>query len=186
MRPDGLLVRLLYCGGVDISKDIRVNQEIRTREVRLIGEEGEQLGVVPIQEALRIARERGFDLVEVAPSAAPPVCRIMDFGKYKYQMSKKQSSRKTADVKEMKIRPQISEHDLELKVKNIRRFLDDGDKAKITMYFRGREIVRPEIGMKVFTKMIELLSGYDGKFNVEQQPKLEGNHITMVVAPGAK
>lgn len=142
--------------------------------------------MVPIQEALRISRERGFDLVEVAPGAAPPVCRVMDFGKYKYQMSKKHTSRKGVDVKEMKIRPQISEHDLTLKVKNIRRFLDDGDKAKVMMYFRGREIVRPEIGMKVFTKMIELLSASEGKFSVEQQPKLEGNHITMVVSPGSK
>ncbi|MEW5746547.1 MAG: translation initiation factor IF-3 [Nitrospirota bacterium] len=171
---------------MNISKDIRVNQEIRTREVRLIGEEGEQLGVVPIQEALRLSRERGYDLVEVAPNASPPVCRVMDFGKYKYQMSKKHSARKTIDVKEMKIRPQIGEHDLELKVKNIRRFLEDGDKAKVLMYFRGREIVRPEIGMKVFGKIIELLNASELKFNIEQQPKLEGNHITMVVAPSSK
>ena len=169
-------------GGVDISKDIRVNEGIRSREVRLIGEEGEQLGIVTIQEALRISRERGFDLVEVAPNAAPPVCRVMDFGKYKYQMSKKQTGRKTIDVKEVKIRPQITEHDLQLKVKNIRRFLDEGDKAKITMYFRGREIVRPEIGMRVFAKLPEMLTG---KFTVEQQPRLEGNHITMVVAPSS-
>lgn len=168
---------------MDISKDIRVNEGIRTREVRLIGDEGEQLGVVTIQEALRISRERGYDLVEVAPNAAPPVCRVMDFGKYKYQMSKKHSSRKTIDVKEVKIRPQISEHDLELKVKNIRRFLDEGDKAKVTMYFRGREIVRPELGMKVFDKMMEML---EGKFSVEQRPRLDGNHITMVVGPMAK
>jgi translation initiation factor IF-3 len=168
---------------VDISKDIRVNEGIRTREVRLIGDEGEQLGVVSIQEALRISRERGYDLVEVAPNAAPPVCRVMDFGKYKYQMSKKHSSRKTIDVKEVKIRPQISEHDLELKVRNIKRFLDDGDKAKVTMYFRGREIVRPELGMKVFDKMQELL---EGKFSIEQRPRLDGNHITMVVGPLSK
>lgn len=168
---------------MDISKDIRVNEGIRTREVRLIGDEGEQLGVVSIQEALRISRERGYDLVEVAPNAAPPVCRVMDFGKYKYQMSKKHSSRKTIDVKEVKIRPQISEHDLELKVRNIKRFLDDGDKAKVTMYFRGREIVRPELGMKVFDKMQELL---EGKFSIEQRPRLDGNHITMVVGPLSK
>ena len=107
----------------------------------------------------------------------------MDFGKYKYQMSKKHTSRKTADLKEVKIRPQITDHDLQLKVKNIRRFLDEGDKAKVTMYFRGREIVRPEIGMKVFERISELLTG---KFNVEQQPKLEGNHITMVITPSSK
>ncbi len=130
-----------------------------------------------------MARERGYDLVEVASNSTPPVCKIMDFGKYKYQLSKKQSSKKTSDIKEVKIRPQITDHDLHQKVKNIRRFLDDGDKAKVTMFFRGREIVRPDIGMKVFTKIIETL---EGKFNVEQQPKLDGNHITMVIAPSNK
>lgn len=107
----------------------------------------------------------------------------MDYGKYKYQMSKKHAARKTIDVKEIKIRPHITDHDLQLKVKNIRRFLDDGDKAKVTMFFRGREIVRPEMGMRVFERIIELLTG---KFNIEQQPRLEGNHITMVIAPSSK
>jgi translation initiation factor IF-3 len=107
----------------------------------------------------------------------------MDFGKYKYQMSKKHTARKTADLKEVKIRPQITDHDLQLKVKSIKRFIEEGDKAKITMFFRGREIVRPEIGMKVFERILELLTG---KFNIEQQPKLEGNHITMVVTPSSK
>lgn len=130
-----------------------------------------------------MAKERGYDLVEVAGNVAPPVCKIMDFGKYKYQLSKKHSAKKTSDVKEIKIRPQIDDHDLQLKVRNIRRFLDDGDKAKVTMMFRGREVVRPELGMKVFTKIIESI---EGKFSVEQQPKFEGNHITMVVAPSNK
>lgn len=153
------------------------------REVRLIDDEGKQVGVTPIQEALRLARERGYDLVEVAPNAVPPVCRIMDYGKYKYQMSKKHTARKTVDVKEVKIRPQITDHDLQLKIKNIKRFLDDGDKAKVTMFFRGREIIRPEIGMKLFEKVIELLTG---KFQVEQPPKREGKSITMVIAPSSK
>ena len=151
--------------------------------MRLIGESGEQLGVVTIQEALRISRESGYDLVEVAPNVSPPVCRVMDFGKYKYQMSKKHTARKTADLKEVKIRPQITDHDLQLKVKNIMRFLEEGDKAKVTMFFRGREIVRPEMGMKVFDRISELLTG---KFNIEQQPRLEGNHITMVITPSSK
>lgn len=138
---------------------------------------------MPIKEALRIAKESGYDLVEVAPNAAPPVCRVMDFGKYKYQMSKKHAARKTISVKEVKIRPQITEHDLQLKVKNIRRFLDDGDKAKVTMFFRGREIVRPEMGMKLFEKILELLTG---KFQVEHQPKQEGKSITMIIAPSSK
>jgi translation initiation factor IF-3 len=130
-----------------------------------------------------LSREHGYDLVEVAPGAVPPVCRIMDFGKYKYQMSKKHSARKTMDVKEIKIRPQISDHDLQLKIKNLRRFLDEGDKAKVIMFFRGREIVRPELGMKIFQKVIETL---DGKFTVESNPRMEGKSITMVLAPGAK
>ncbi len=130
-----------------------------------------------------MARERGYDLVEVASNSNPPVCKIMDLGKYKYQLSKKQSAKKTSDIKEVKIRPQITDHDLQLKVKNIRRFLDDGDKAKVTMFFRGREIVRSDIGMRVFTKITETL---EGKFNVEQQPKLEGNNITMIIAPSNK
>lgn len=133
-----------------------------------------------MSEALKIANERGLDLVEVAPNVSPPVCKILDFGKYRYQLSKKQTQRKTMDVKELKIRPQITEYDLALKVKSVRRFLDEGNKAKVTMYFRGREIIRPELGMKVFQKMQQLLTG---KFNVEQSPRLEGNHITMVVAP---
>ena len=134
-----------------------------------------------MHEALRIAAERELDLVEVATNVTPPVCKILDFGKYRYQISKKQSQRKTMDVKEIKVRPQITEHDLGLKVKNIRRFLDRGNKTKVTMFFRGREIVRPELGMKVFGKLTELLAG---KFNIEQAPKFEGNHITMVIAPG--
>jgi translation initiation factor IF-3 len=136
---------------------------------------------MPLNEALRIAGERGLDLVEVASNVTPPVCKILDFGKYRYQISKRQSQRKTMDVKEIKIRPQITDYDLKLKVKNIRRFLDRGNKAKITMFFRGREIVRPELGMRVFGKLTELLTG---KFNIEQAPKFEGNHITMVIAPG--
>lgn len=156
---------------------------IRAKEVRLIDEEGKQIGLVPIQEAISMAKDRGYDLVEVAPNANPPVCKIVDYGKYKYQISKKHTAKKTTDVKEVKIRPHISEHDLTLKAKNIRRFLDEGDKAKVIMYFRGREIVRPEIGMKVFEKLIELITG---KFSIEIQPRLEGNHIVMVVAPSSK
>lgn len=141
---------------------------------------GEQLGIVPISEALRIADDRNLDLVEVAPNVVPPVCKILDFGKYRYALSKKQTQKKAMGVKEIKIRPQITEHDLGLKVKSIRRFLDGGNKAKITMFFKGREVIRPELGLKVFEKMTQLLTG---KFNVEQAPKLEGNHITMVVTP---
>jgi translation initiation factor IF-3 len=133
-----------------------------------------------VSEALRVADDRGLDLVEVAPTVVPPVCKILDFGKYRYQINKKQTQKKTIHIKEVKIRPQITDYDLNLKIKNIRRFLDEGNKAKVSMFFRGRERIRPELGMKVFDKMTQLL---DGKFNIEQSPKLEGNHITMVVAP---
>ncbi|MDP2752949.1 MAG: translation initiation factor IF-3 [Nitrospirota bacterium] len=163
-----------------MSKDIRVNAQIRAKEVRLIDFDGNQLGIVPINDALRIAGERGLDLIEVASNVIPPVCKILDFGKYRYQLSKRQTQRKTIDVKEIKIRPQITEHDLGLKVKSIRRFLDDGNKAKVTMFFKGREIVRRDLGMKVFGRITQLLTG---KFNLEQAPRLEGNHITMVIAP---
>jgi translation initiation factor IF-3 len=129
---------------------------------------------------LRIADDKGLDLIEVAPEVVPPVCKILDFGKYRYQLNKKQTQKKTISVKEIKIRPQITEYDLGLKVKNIRRFLDEGNKAKVTMFFRGREAIRPELGMKVFYKINQLLTG---KVNVEHAPKLEGNRITMVVAP---
>ena len=135
---------------------------------------------MPVREALRVADDRGLDLVEVSPTVVPPVCKILDFGKYRYQIKKKQAQKNTIDVKEVKVRPQITDYDLGLKVKNIRRFLDEGNKAKVTMFFRGREIIRPELGMKVFDNMTQRLTG---KFNIEQSPKLEGKHITMVVAP---
>lgn len=135
---------------------------------------------MPLADALKIASERELDLVEVAANVKPPVCKILDFGKYRYQLSKKQAQKKTADIKEIKIRPQITEHDLGLKVKNIRRFLNDGNKAKVMMFFRGREIIRPEFGMRVFQKILETLTG---KFNIEQSPRLEGNHITMILTP---
>ena len=148
--------------------------------MRVIDAEGQQLGVMTVREALGRAAERELDLVEVSPTAAPPVCKILDFGKYKYQLNKKHAQRKTIDVKEVKIRPQINEHDLGLKIRNINRFIDEGDKAKVVMFFRGREIIRPELGMKVFEKITQQLTG---KFQIEQNPRLEGNHITMVVAP---
>lgn len=149
----------------------------------MIDVDGKQLGVMRVSDALTIAEDRELDLVEVAANVNPPVCKILDFGKYRYQLSKRQTQRKTIEIKEVKIRPQITEHDLGLKVKNIRRFLDEGNKAKVTMFFKGREIIRPELGMKVFEKISRLLTG---KFNIEQAPKLEGNHITMVIAPTPK
>jgi translation initiation factor IF-3 len=148
--------------------------------VRLIDVDGQQAGVMSARDALRLAEERGLDLVEVAPNSVPPVCKIMDFGKYKYQLAKKHTVRKTIEVKEVKLRPQIDDHDLDLKARNVRRFLDEGNKAKVSMLLRGREMGRPDLGMKVFERLTRLL---DGKFNIEQAPRLEGNHINMVIAP---
>ncbi|MDO9287834.1 MAG: translation initiation factor IF-3 [Thermodesulfovibrionales bacterium] len=162
---------------------MRVNEQIRAKEVRLIDGEGKQVGVIPVREALVMAVEKDLDLVEVSPEATPPVCKLLDFGKYKYQLSKKQTAGKRIDVKEVKIRPQIDIHDLELKVRNIRRFLDEGNKAKVMMFLRGREMARPDLGMKVFEKISQMLTG---KFNIEVMPKLEGKSITMVIAPGGK
>ena len=159
---------------------MRVNERIHAKTVRLIDVDGQQTGVVSVREALQLAEERGLDLVEVAPNSVPPVCKIMDFGKYKYQLSKKHNVGKKIEVKEVKLRPQIFDHDLELKARNIRRFLDEGNKAKVTMFFRGREMVRPDLGMKVFDKLLQFVGG---KYNVEQSPKLEGKNITMVIAP---
>ena len=146
----------------------------------MVDVDGKQLGIMPIADALRVAGERELDLVEVAANVKPPVCKILDFGKYRYQLSKKQTQKRSADIKEIKIRPQITEHDLGLKVKSIRRFLDEGNKAKVMMFFRGREIIRPELGMKSFQKILETLTG---KFNVEQSPRLEGKNITMILTP---
>jgi len=170
-------------GGESISKHIRVNEQIRVKEVRLIDNEGKQVGVVPVREALALAEEKELDLVEVSPDAVPPVCKLLDFGKYKYQMRKRQSPGKKIDVKEIKIRPQIGAHDLELKVKNLRRFLDEGHKAKVMMFFRGREMARPELGLLVFEKLTQMLTG---KFSIELKPKLEGKSITMVIGPSSK
>jgi len=134
-----------------------------------------------IRSAIKRAQEQEFDLVEVAPGAAPPVCRIMDYGKYRYQQSKKHSTKqRTISLKEIKLRPQINEHDLLFKLKSIKKFLEHGDKAKITMMFRGREIVHASIGKKVFERIIaEFLSAA----NIEQPARMEGNRMTMVLAP---
>ncbi|MBI4847538.1 MAG: translation initiation factor IF-3 [Nitrospirae bacterium] len=164
-----------------MEKELRINRWIRSREVRVIGSDGSQLGVMDVRDAIKLAQEQDYDLVEVAPGAAPPVCRIMDYGKYRYQQSKKHSTKsKTINVKEIKVRPQINEHDLLFKMKSIQKFLEHGDKAKITMMFRGREIVHASIGQKVFTRILEEFSQ---TANVEQSTKIEGNRMTMVLGP---
>lgn len=159
---------------------------IRVPRVRLIDDKGEQVGLVTREEALARAEEAGLDLVEVAPEARPPVCKIMDYTKFKYQKAirERQAKRKQAriDIKEVKFRPGTDTHDFEIKLRNIRKFLENGDKVKCTMRFRGREMVHQELGLGQLQKLEAAL---DGMGKVEQEPKLLGRQMTMVVAPTA-
>lgn len=161
---------------------IRKNDKIRAREVRVIGPEGDMLGVMPPEEALKIAKSHGLDLVEVAASARPPVCRILEFGKYKYELSKnKRNKEKTAKrIKEAKFRPRIEEHDYITKVRRSEKFLHQGNKLKITLMFRGREMEHVELGMNLVKQAIEDLSGV-GK--ADDQPKLNGRFIIVNLSP---
>jgi len=153
------------------------------REVRLISETGEQLGIMPTIEALRIARERNLDLVEVAPTAVPPVCRLMDYGKYKYEQAKKEREARKQQraplLKEVRLRPKIDEHDLQVKMRLIQRFLEEGDKVKVTLIFRGREMAHPHLGREVLDTVIERLKGIA---TVERSPLMEGRSLSMVLA----
>lgn len=164
----------------------RINDRIRVPQVRLIDEKGEQVGIVPTIQALTMARDRGLDLMEVSPNAQPPVCKICDYGKFKYEKKKKEHQAKKKQVvikvKEIQLRPQTDEHDLEYKFKNVREFLIEGDKAKITIMFRGREIVYLEQGHKMLQRLIEQVRDVA---NVEYPPKLEGKKLIMILAPGA-
>jgi len=163
---------------------VRINEQIKVPEVRLIAADGQQVGVMPTKEALARAVEANLDLVEVAPQAAPPVCRIMDYGKYKYQQSKKQQEARrrqtTIQVKEIKVRPKIEEHDMAFKLRNARRFLGEGDKVKISVIFRGREIAHTDRGFRMLAQMSEALADVAV---VEQHPKLEGRNLSMIVTP---
>ena len=162
---------------------LRINHRIRVPEVRVIAEE-EQLGVLPTHEALRLAEERGLDLVEISPRAFPPVCRIMDYGKYKYEEAKKkQQARKrasTVETKEIKFRPKTEEHDMAFKVKHVRRFLEGGNKVRLAVVFRGREITHPQTGMNVLNKVVDLCNDIA---TVEVTPNMEGRRMIMVITP---
>ena len=164
-----------------------MNRQIRAREVRLIDDEGEQLGVVETREALRLAEERGLDLVEVAPNAIPPVCRIMDFGKYLYQEKKKQQEakkkQKVFTVKEVKFRPMIDPHDYDVKLKRLQRFLGDGDKVKATVQFRGREMARMDLGYGLLKRLEADAKEYG---LVESSPERAGNRVHQIFAPPRK
>lgn len=161
-----------------------INKNIRAKEVRVIDPDGEQLGVVPTYKALAIAGDHGLDLVEVSPNANPPVCKIMDYGRYKYEQTKKQQEAKkkqsTFQVKEIKIRPKTGEHDLNTKLNHIRRFIDKKDKVKVTVIFRGREITLSNRGRELLQLIAERAEEFA---SVEQSPKFEGRSMTMVLAP---
>ncbi|MBP7332363.1 MAG: translation initiation factor IF-3 [Firmicutes bacterium] len=167
-----------------MTKDFRINEEIRAREVRVINSDGDQLGIFSSREALRLAEEKQLDLVEISPAAKPPVCKIMDFGKYKYEQSKREKEarkkQKIICVKEVKLRPNIEDHDFEVKAKNAIRFLKEGDKVKATIIFRGREIVHTQLGQKLLKRLAERVQDIS---LVERQPKLEGKNMIMILSP---
>ena len=167
-----------------VRKGPRVNEDIEAPSVRLVGLDGEMVGVVPLEDAKEHADEAGMDLVEVSPNADPPVCKILDYGKYKYEAQKKANTarkkQKTIDVKEIKMRPSIDVHDYDVKMRNARRFLDEGDKVKVTIRFRGREMAHQERGMQVLERV---RGDLDVLAKVEQFPHMEGRLMTMVVAP---
>jgi len=162
---------------------LRINQRIRVPEIRVIFEE-EQLGVMPTHEALRLAEEKGLDLVEISPRAFPPVCRIMDYGKYKYEEAKKKQQAKkkasTVETKEIKFRPKTEEHDMDFKVKHVRRFLEAGNKVRLAVVFRGREITHPQTGMAVLNRVVERCNDLA---TVEATPNMEGRRMIMVISP---
>ncbi|PQM58314.1 MAG: translation initiation factor IF-3 [Rhodobacteraceae bacterium] len=162
----------------------RVNEQVVCREIRLIGAEGENVGLIAPENALNMATEVGLDLVEISPNAEPPVCKIMDFGKYKYEQQKKESEarkkQKTIEVKEIKFRPNTDTHDYDVKMRSVTKFLDNGDKVKITMRFRGREMAHQELGRQLLERVSEDTKEI-GK--IDSIPKLEGRQIVMLINP---
>ncbi|MBR3458645.1 MAG: translation initiation factor IF-3 [Selenomonadaceae bacterium] len=166
---------------------MRINEEIRIREVRVTSATGEQLGIMATRDALRMAEEQHLDLVEVAPKAKPPVCRIMDFGKYRYEQQKREKEakkkQKIITIKEVKLRPNIEQHDFDVKLKNALRFVQEGNKVKVTIMFRGRELSHPELGKEVLSRVAEKLGDM---VSIERSAKLEGKNMTMIVAPKAQ
>lgn len=162
----------------------RINKAIRASEIRLIDQDGNMVGVVSVDEALALAEKAGLDLVEVSPNAAPPVCKILDYGKYKYEQQKKaheaKKNQRVIHIKEVKLRPNIDKHDFEIKMRHVVKFLEAGDKVKVTLRFRGREMAHQEIGMNLLERVKEVLAD---KIRIEHQPSFEGRQVVMVVAP---
>jgi translation initiation factor IF-3 len=162
-----------------IIKKLRINEGIKAREVRLVGDNGEQLGIMPLYQAVELAKKKNYDLVEVAPTAVPPVCRIMDYGKFKYEQAKKEREIKNAVLRAVRLRPKIGEHDFEAKTRSVKKLLQDGDKVKVTIMFRGREITHADLGWRLLQKLMESLKG---SVVIEKQPSMEGSRMYMVVA----
>jgi translation initiation factor IF-3 len=162
---------------------VRINSQIRSEKVRLVGADGEMIGVVTIREALSAAEEAGLDLVEISPNAEPPVCKILDYGKFKYEQQKKaneaRKKQKVIEVKELKLRPMIEDHDYQVKLRAARKFLEEGDKVKFTLRYRGRELAHQELGLKVLVRMKEDLAEL---CKVEQEPKMEGRQMIMMLS----
>ena len=162
----------------------RINREIKAKEVRLINYNGENAGVVSLAEALKIAQEVGLDLIEISPQVTPPVCKVLDYGKYKYEMQKKKNeakkNQKVVSIKELKLRPMIDTHDYEVKVKQAKKFLAQGDKVKFTMRYKGREMSANDLGKEILNKLLEDL---DGLCKVDSAPKMEGKQMFMIVSP---
>lgn len=171
--------------GRRISRDLRLNERIRAPQVRLIGENGEQLGIVALGTALSVAREQGLDLVEVAATAVPPVCRLLDYGRFKYEQEKKErearKNQKVILLKEVRLRPKTDEHDIDFKTHAIERFIEEGDKVKVTIRFRGRELVHPDIGRHLLE---EVASRLKDVAIIERAPLFEGNAMSMILAKG--
>jgi translation initiation factor IF-3 len=168
-------------------KELRINGEIRVREVRLIDGEGNQKGIVAITDALEMARESGMDLVEVAPQANPPVCKILDYGKFRFEQEKRvkesRKKQKLIKIKEIRMQPKIEKHDLDIKSKHVKEFLDEGNKVKVTVRFRGRELAHTELGKKVLE---ELLLRIEGEYVLEKPASMEGRFMSLVLAPKVK
>jgi len=170
-----------------IAKDLRINDRIRVREVRVIDDDGNQLGVLPIQQALDMAREQGLDLVEVAPNSSPPVCRIIDYGKFKYEQSKRERDahkhQRQVTVREVRFKTKIGQHDLDFKAKVIGKLLKAGDKVKVSVLFRGREITHPEIGRDLLQRVANKLVEEEKAATMEKHISMEGRFMTMILAP---
>ncbi|GAB6270353.1 MAG: translation initiation factor IF-3 [Smithellaceae bacterium] len=171
-------------GRCRIVKDLKINREIKSASVRVINEEGQPLGVISLDEAITSAERAGLDLVEVSPNAEPPVCKVMDYGKYRYKQSKKihdaRKSQTVIHVKEIRLRPKTEAHDLQVKIKHIKKFLEQRDKVKISMMFRGREIAFTEIGRKLMEQIKVALTD---DCIMDQEPRLEGRNMVMIVSP---